>query len=226
MQPYRGNNQRVCLAVALAAMTCLWTAPAVHAQSRIAGFSIVLVLGANEAGASDEAPPVVRKALADLKDFLPFKSYRVLDTQVVASSASTSTRLSGPDGQPYEVKLQAKPAVDRVNVMFTFGEPGAPTSAAEAASRADLVAQLEKQRVGLEKGIADWRTQKGDAVERKLKKMEADLDLLRQSIAAARAAILLDTTFDMALGETVVVGTSRIRGGKALSLRDAPVARR
>jgi hypothetical protein len=217
MQPCRGTHERVYLAAALAAMACLGTAPALHAQSRLAGFSIVLVLGANEGAASDAAPPVVRKALDDLKDFLPFKSYRVLDTQVVASSTSTSTRLSGPDGQVYEVKLQAKTAIDRVNVMFTLGEPGAPTSPADAASRPDLVARLEKQRIGLEKGIADWRSvPKSDAVERKLKGMEADLDVLRQAIAAARAVTLVDTTFDMALGETVVVGTSRIRGGKAL----------
>ena len=44
------------------------------------GFSVVLVLGdIQSAASSDDVPLAARKALADMKDFLPFKSYRLLD---------------------------------------------------------------------------------------------------------------------------------------------------
>ena len=45
------------------------------------GFSVVLVLGEMQGtGATDTVPPAARKALADMKDFLPYKGYRFLDT--------------------------------------------------------------------------------------------------------------------------------------------------
>ena len=41
------------------------------------GFSVVLVLGDMQGGATaDSVPAAARKALADMKDFLPYKSYR------------------------------------------------------------------------------------------------------------------------------------------------------
>src|SRR5262245_44842783 len=44
------------------------------------GFSVVLVLGdIQSAASSDDLPLAARKALTDMKDFLPFKSYRLLD---------------------------------------------------------------------------------------------------------------------------------------------------
>ena len=44
------------------------------------GFSVVLVLGDIQGTATpDDVPPAARKALVDMRDFLPFKSYRLLD---------------------------------------------------------------------------------------------------------------------------------------------------
>src|SRR4029079_16113536 len=48
------------------------------------GFSVVLVLGEMQGtgtGPADSVPPAARKALVDMKDFLPYKSYRLLDSQ-------------------------------------------------------------------------------------------------------------------------------------------------
>jgi hypothetical protein len=78
--------------------------------SAFQGFSVVLVLGDVQDGAtSDNIPAAARAALADLKDFLPYRSYRVLDTAWVLASSATrqavSSRLQGPDGQDYEVTL-------------------------------------------------------------------------------------------------------------------------
>ena len=45
-------------------------------------FSVVLVLGEAQASTmQDNVPAAARKALADMKDFLPYKGYRLLDTQ-------------------------------------------------------------------------------------------------------------------------------------------------
>ena len=42
----------------------------------------MLVLGDLQAGSTpDNVPPAAKKALADMKDFLPYKSYRLLDSQ-------------------------------------------------------------------------------------------------------------------------------------------------
>src|SRR5262245_60265916 len=44
------------------------------------GFSVVLVLGdIQSVPTPDDVPPAARKALNDMKDFLPFKSYKLLD---------------------------------------------------------------------------------------------------------------------------------------------------
>ena len=49
--------------------------------------------------AADNVPPAARKALADMKDFLPYKSYRLLDTQwtLCCGRSMIATRLRGPE---------------------------------------------------------------------------------------------------------------------------------
>ena len=88
--------------------------PQTAASSALQGFSIVLVLGDVQDGATaDNIPAAARAALADLKDFLPYRSYRVLDTAWVLASSATrqavSSRLQGPDEQSYEVTLDRMP---------------------------------------------------------------------------------------------------------------------
>ena len=58
---------------------CALCATVAHAQTRYNGFSVVLLLGETQrTAAGDGLPPApgVRKALADVKDFLPDKSTR------------------------------------------------------------------------------------------------------------------------------------------------------
>ena len=57
------------------------------------GFSIVLVLADLQAGPGEEdVPPAARKALLDMKDFLPYKSYRLLDAAWVLCCGSGQHR--------------------------------------------------------------------------------------------------------------------------------------
>ena len=71
------------------------------------GFSVVLVLGDMQGGGGtpDNVPPAARKALADMKDFLPYKSYRLLDSAWILGSGNVSTRLRGADDQEYALNL-------------------------------------------------------------------------------------------------------------------------
>ena len=53
------------------------------------GFNVVLLLGDMQDGSGqDTVPDAARKALADMKDFLPYKGYRLLDYAVGARSNS------------------------------------------------------------------------------------------------------------------------------------------
>jgi hypothetical protein len=111
----------------------LLCATAANAQSTQRGFSVVLLLGeAQTTSAGDGLPPAptLRKALSDVKDFLPYKSYRVLDTQWLRGG---STRMHGLDDQEYDVDLLADevPIVPpfntkqgMLNVVFHLRRPG------------------------------------------------------------------------------------------------------
>ena len=78
------------LHVTAAALALCATATLVQAQEprRVQGFSVLLLVGETQGAA---APPEnisapARKALADIKDFLPYKRYRALDTVWVAGT--------------------------------------------------------------------------------------------------------------------------------------------
>ena len=86
--------------ITVAALAC---ASIAHAQPRQRGFSVILLVGETQGTASvDSQPAVVRKALNDVKDFLPYKSYRVIDTQWLQGGV---TRMRGLDNQEYDVEV-------------------------------------------------------------------------------------------------------------------------
>jgi hypothetical protein len=197
------------------------------------GFSIVLVLGDVQEGAtSDNVPAAARAALADLKDFLPYRSYRVLDTAWVLASSAThqavSSRLQGTDEQDYEVMLDRMPVgASSLQVRFEMREPDgnaerrAALADREAAIRAEIQ-QLMSAHAALENQLrrAEAAQNRGDvdALRQRLSENEIALETRqRQGRYAPGGATLINTSFNMSLGETVVVGTSRMRGGnKAL----------
>src|SRR5262245_47760507 len=121
--------RRGLMGLALLALTT--PASAQGTSPALQGFSIVLVLGDVQDGAASETvPPAARAALADLKDFLPYRSYRVLDTAWVLASSATrqavSSRLQGPDEQDFEVTLDRMPVgPSSLQVRFEMREPDA-----------------------------------------------------------------------------------------------------
>src|SRR5262245_47694375 len=191
------------------------------------GFSVVLVLGDLKAGptADDNVPAAARKALADMKDFLPYKGYRLLDVQWILGSERAATRLRGADEQEYQLSLRADRIVgpQGLRVAFHLQEPGAADTAiasvddgqrrAQAAAIQDRIAQLEQEAAGLRArgGVEGERTLK--MVLAQIAEAKRQLASLEKAPTIARGRSVIDTTFFMDIGETVVVGTSRIRGG-------------
>ncbi len=223
----------------------------------VQGYSVVLVLGDLQGGSTpDNVPPAAKKALADMKDFLPYKSYRLLDAEWILGSSNVSTRLRGIDDQEYALSMTVSAARDSskgLSVWFQLREAGAltpSTAASEAEKRAaELVvvrARLEKQIEMLRQKLAenhpDVAKTQGElnAVTKQLADVEAVRRVPRDSVNVTAAAggggvgvgvgrgqgvavtprasnSIISTSFTMDPGETVVVGTSRLRGGdKAL----------
>jgi hypothetical protein len=216
------------------------------------GFSVVLVLGDLQGGTTqDNVPPAARKALTDMKDFLPYKSYRLLDVQwtlCCGGRAPVVSRLRGPDGHDYELTLTAALEQPRLSVRFVLREPA---GAEQVAGGTELIRQLELEAVRLELEHENLRR----SAERRFevgtgKPPDEDPEVRQARLRAANASIklaeakqrrnalprqhpdlkprpgmmppsamrsMIDTSFTMDVGETVVVGTSRLAGGdKAL----------
>jgi hypothetical protein len=177
------------------------TATQAEAVSRLKGFSVVLVEGDIRGGApNDSVPAAAAKALADLKDFLPYKSYRLIDTQWTLGSNRVSSRLRGPDGQEYDLTLNTGGAAFLVVPALRGTPPSAPAGSKDTVVIANFVlrdaaAVPDRTAALVSKGL---------------------LSPTHPEVRAARSASLIDTSFRMDIGETVVVGTSRLQGEKAL----------
>jgi hypothetical protein len=203
----------------ISAMTtvALLCATAVHAQSRYNGFSVVLLLGETQgAAAGDGLPPApgLRKALADVKDFLPYRNYKTLDTQWLRSG---STRMKGPDDQEYDVEVgdvdqiipnPLRPKDGVIKVAFKLQEVGAAMNASEEYGRSVQITDMQNQIASLRSRMAE-----NTGAAPGLQEMKGRISQLEKQIRLAKARKLIDSQFEMEPGETVVVGTSKIGGG-------------
>jgi hypothetical protein len=122
------------------------------------GFSVVLLLGDLQGGTTaDNVPTAARKALVDMKDFLPYKSYRLLDTAWILGSIETraTVRLRGSDNQEYELRLTSDPTLasravaqaQALKMLFQLSDAGVDAGA--AVPYAELIArnrQSEQRR--------------------------------------------------------------------------------
>jgi hypothetical protein len=203
-------------------------------------FSVVLVLGdVQTATAADNVPAAARKALADMKDFLPYKSYRLLDTQwtLCCGREPSSSRLKGADDQEYQLQLSTSMVGDgRVNVRFYLAEPmqaltrttgqSSDASAEERARIAEIEQQIARLRAQLNANAARPTPNREEQA-----RLTSQIEALQKQVVESRGGFgswklaprqsmrsspLIDTSFRMDVGETVVVGTSRTRGDKAL----------
>jgi hypothetical protein len=230
----------------------------------ISGFSVVLVLGETQPGGAagtQDLPAGARKALTDMREFLPYKHYRVLDAQWTSCCAPRPTtqvagRLQGvvgtpgPNGavnlvsRPYAFSVAASLSMTNIPVRFVLtpvdqGGRTDPHSAEKTRElereREDLRAQIEalvsqihrtKERVDVGlvpvdeiRPLQDRHAQ----LQRRLASLDADSE-------TDGVRPIIDSSFTMDAGETVVVGTSRVGGDKALiaivtAVRKSPTSR-
>jgi hypothetical protein len=201
-------------------------------------FSVSLVLGEMQASsAADTVPAAARKALTDVKDFLPYKGYRLLDSQWTLCCGRPSmvsspivSRLRGPEDQDYSVEIVPSSAGNgKYYVHFSLWEPRTAETAVSGPVAVTAAGSLEAQRAQLEQQLAEMRRtlsenhpdaaqtrMKIEALERSLDETRRPEPTRRTLTAAAARRPIIDTSFTMDVGETVVVGTSRLKGDKAL----------
>ena len=200
------------------------------------GFSVVLVLGDMQGtGTAENVPPAARKALIDMKDFLPYKSYRLLDSQwtLCCGRSMIATRLRGLEDQDYDLELDPQPSETsgKWNVRFTLrgavpviargDAPFADRQAALGAQRAELEAKIRTLQERYNENHPEVQQLKSQlkALEQEQVRIRAEESMTRTNRMVATTAgrrAMIDTNFTMDIGETVVVGTSRLQGDKAL----------
>ncbi|HVT61131.1 MAG TPA: hypothetical protein VHR45_22395 [Thermoanaerobaculia bacterium] len=145
---------------------------------RTQSFQLTLLIGDSRGdGPPPELPKAAQKALEDMRDFLPFKHFQLLDMAWMRTTRSADARLVGAEGRPYQVQLSFR----------RVGDPAAK----------ELL--MEEFRIHEEPG---------------------SLPAPEPARAGAPAAAaprpperLINTSFGIHVGETVVVGTSKLDGG-------------
>lgn len=243
--PPDGQLQEAPVAVAAQAPVKAQQAPPVPAQAGpkarvnwdalgMRGFSVALVLG-DLAGAAtpDNLPAGAKKALSDMRDFLPYKSYRLLDTHWILCCSgpidpSVSGRLRGADEQEYAFNIDVHPlpgTSSELSVRFNLREMAFPAerlmTGVHPADRAQQVNDLKHLRQEIERRAGQSANPAEEAAARTqvevVKRKQTELERAAQTrVTTARSGSVLDSTFSMKVGETVVIGTSRLKGEKAL----------
>jgi hypothetical protein len=195
-------------------------------QPKLQGFSVVLLLGSqNAALVPTGIPAPAAKALADLKDFLPYKSYQLLDTEWLANG-TTNTTVRGVNGKDYKLTLNrtddsvSGPLSITAFQLRSSGEQDVKTEALDADAEL-LSGRLDQLRVDLARARAA-STQEAPQViglERQVEDTAIKLATLQRQRSASSVAAresVINTSLKMDVGETVVVGTSRLQGDQAL----------
>lgn len=205
--------------------------------ARIRGFSVTLVLGEMQGGATpDNLPPGAKKALDDMRSFLPYKSFRLLDSQWILCCATggwadlqataVAGRLRGVDEQEYQFSVTIL-NMSRPQLSLRFVMNAAPGSAPKKTSsevsesrgleRASTELQLmEARREFQQRQEAREMPDEALALSRaKVDRLERQLTELSPAVGGGKGAVI-DSTFSMDIGETVVIGTSSMKGEKAL----------
>ena len=211
----------------------------------IHGFSVVLVIGAMQGQNPGDGgvPESAKKALSDMKDFLPYKRYQLLDAAwmlcCAGSHAAVSGRVRGPNDLDYTYTVDPLMVAEaKLNLRFSMREMReaiAPVNTGRLSETARLehARQLhdairERDEAAVRLRSAKQRHDVGlvsapdmeAATLRHLSAAQRVEDLQRlaggSKGAGASGRTVMDTTFAIAPGETVVVGTSRLHGDQAL----------
>jgi hypothetical protein len=184
------------------------------------GFSVALVLGDLQGSSTpDNLPLGAKKALVDLRDFVPFKSYRLLDVQFIRCCGSsreappTTGRLRGLDEQQYSFLIDSGLSGAKLWIRFSLREE---YSAKKIGTRQvevnSLIAELEEKR---KKGLTSSHPAVKELEQQIARHQMQEIDE-QKGLSQSSKSSVIDSTFSMDIGETVVIGTSSLKGDKAL----------
>ena len=150
--------------------------PAVAQQDHTTHLVQISLLAASKTGPSEltDLPENTRQAIEDVRRFLPFKSYRLLDTALVRTDRGARTTLTGPDDREFRA-------------AFSLNPP--PISGSLLVRSFELVEKVELPAAML--------VGNGDSPG---------------PVSPANKPVL-SSSFTAEIGQTVVVGTSRLNGG-------------
>jgi hypothetical protein len=188
------------------------------AAQRLQGFSVALLLGETKGSTTpDGLSAPARKALADISSFLPYKAYRVLDTQWVAGTErapAIQLKLRGLGSQDYQFRMES------LRVLA-----GAPMSARVTLRTPPIDEATRLQAMARMAQLEDLVRTSGVPASSGLRRAEAEREIAQLKQTLAGGQTLIDTTLSIGMGETVVVGTSRVQGDTALIVLLTAVAR-
>jgi hypothetical protein len=146
------------------------------AMPRTQAFHILLLAGSRKAASTpQDLPASAQKAIADIRDFLPYKSYEVLDSAWMRATDVAEARLAGRPGNEYQAILRFHPTGVDGKELFL-----------------DTFRLVQMPR---------WTPQPPSKEEEG-----------KPAVAPPAATNLLQTSFGVKVGETVVVGTSKVDG--------------
>ena len=135
------------------------------------------MLAASKSGPNElsDLPANTRQAVEDVRQFLPFKSYRLLDTALVRTDRVARTTLTGPNDREFRATFTLDGRHEPGQLMVrTF----------------ELVEKIEVPLAALLAGGDD-----------------------APAPASPASKTVLSSSFAAEIGQTVVVGTSRLNGG-------------
>lgn len=222
-----------------------------YVSNTISGFNVVLVVGEKgRSGATPtgDLPEGAARALNDMREFLPYKSYRVLDAQWSSCCSPKSTTIvtgrlrgvvgtTGGDGsvnpRHYTFSVAASASTLNLPIRFvlTAEEPGRATPADHPSDQTLPFLQAQAETMALRIKEMQKRVEVGTAAaidvrplqdqHEHLKRKIADLEKIAHLDAEAQATSfssrpIINSSFTMDASETVVVGTSKLGGDKAL----------
>lgn len=155
-------------------------------RSKTQLFQVIMVLGRTSGDSTSEGLPIsAKKALDDLRDFLPYRSYALLDSVLLRTARSAETTMKGPDGREFGVSIDFR------------HEKG----------NGESELHVRGFRVLDKTGTHTFEPMQ-------IPRKEGQL-----VIPPAKPRTIISTSFGIDVGETVVVGSSRLDGGeKALIL--------
>ena len=239
---------KITFALVLVATLAGGPAAAQSPVDAVKGFSIVLVEGSQQAGTSSDLPAPAKTAIDDIKDFLPFKSFRLLDASWMVGATDVRSRLTGGD-RNYDVAVAVTRQAEGNGLAIRFTLRDVSNVQAGTTSEPDVNAARQRVEIARMQALLQSEYKNLESLRQRLNPKHPDIQLAEETIRRTRdrvamlerlqaealikaaadarsaasgasprasAAPLLDTSFSMRVGETVVVGTSRVNGERAL----------